>query len=57
MEELTKQKNTVKCIEQCKNYFDNLKDKLVFAPILIFCVWSKLFYVHVDASNIVIGTI
>jgi hypothetical protein len=43
--------------QDCQEFFKFLKKKLVEAPILKFPNWSRMFYVHVDAPNVTIGSI
>lgn len=43
--------------EECQKLFDELKEKLVSAPILVFPDWLKIFHVHVDALSIALGTV
>jgi hypothetical protein len=40
--------------QECNEYFELLKRKLVEATILGFPNWSRKFYVHVDASNVIV---
>lgn len=44
-------------IEKCQRSFDELKEKLVIVPILVFLDWAKEFHVHVDGSSIALGAI
>jgi hypothetical protein len=41
---------------ECQEALETLKEKLVTTPILIFPYRDKIFYVHVDASSISLGT-
>ncbi|MGI0075756.1 MAG: reverse transcriptase family protein [Nitrosotalea sp.] len=41
----------------CTLAFEELKQKLVMAPIFIFPCWTKQFHIYVDASNVAIGAI
>ena len=42
---------------ECDESFQKLKNALTHAPILKAPDWSKVFHVHVDASNFAIGCI
>ena len=41
--------------QECQKEFNELKDKLVSAPILVFLDWIKIFHVHIYASSIALG--
>ena len=41
--------------QECQRIFDTLKEKMDYAPRLVFPDWNKEFHVHVDASLIVLG--
>ena len=43
--------------ESCLKAFGKLKEKLVFAPIIIFSDWSKPFEVMFDASGVALGVV
>jgi hypothetical protein len=43
--------------QDCQESFEFLKKKLVEAPILKFHDWSRRFHVHVNASNVVVGSV
>ena len=43
--------------QECAEYFELLKRKLVEAPILRFPNWSIKFHVHINTYRITIGTI
>ena len=43
--------------DECKEAFNKLKKALIFSPILRALDWNKVFHVHIDASNFVIGCI
>jgi hypothetical protein len=43
--------------EECQNFLDTLKKKLVAMPILIFPDWKKEFHVHMDGSSIELGVV
>ena len=36
--------------QDCQENYDLLKEKLIMVPILVFPYWTRIFYVHVDAS-------
>lgn len=44
-------------IEECQIAFDQLKEKLISTPILIFPYGKKTFHVHVDASSVALRTV
>ena len=43
--------------ESCLKAFGELKEKLVFAPIIILPDWSKPFEVMCDASRVALGVV
>jgi hypothetical protein len=43
--------------QDCEESFEFLKNKLVESPILKFRDWSRKFHIHVDASNVAIGSV
>ena len=43
--------------ESCQKAFGELKEKLVFAPIIISPDWSKQFEVMCDPSGVVLGVV
>ena len=43
--------------DECEESFQKLRDALINAPILRSPDWTKIFHVHVDASNYAIGCI
>lgn len=43
--------------QKWEKYFELLKRKLIVVPILRFLNWSRKFYVHVDASNVMVWTV
>ena len=45
----------LKWTDDCQGALDELKDKLVFAPILRGPNWALPFHIHTDASNRAIG--
>ena len=57
LEELLKDNKEFEWTEEYDVSFDNLKRKLVEAPILRFPNWSVKFHVHIDASGITIGAV
>lgn len=57
LEKLLKKEAQFVWEELYQNAFDQLKEKLVSMPILIFPYWNKFFNVHIDASSVIIGTI
>ena len=57
LEEVLKEDQEFKWIEECQISFNKLKRKLVEAPILKFPNWSTKFHVHIDASRIAIRAI
>ena len=57
LEEILKEDQEFKWIEECHISFEKLKRKLVKAPILKFPNWSIKFHVHIDASILAIGAI
>ena len=44
-------------VHECTVAFEELKKRLVTAPILISPCWTKPFHVYVDASNVAIGSV
>ena len=57
MEELLRINVPYHWTEECQHSFELLKRKLVEAPILKFPDWSRKFYIHIDASSLVVGAI
>jgi hypothetical protein len=57
MDELLRKDVEFKWSQDCQESFKFLKKKLVEAPILKFPDWSRKFHVHVDASNVVVGSV
>jgi hypothetical protein len=57
IDELLKKEVEFYWSQECNKSFEILKIKLVEAPILRFPDWSKKFHVHVDASNVVVGSV
>ena len=57
MEELLIDDQEFHWTEECDISFENLKRKLVKAPILRFPNWSIKFHVYIDASGLAIGAI
>jgi hypothetical protein len=43
--------------DECQHGLDNLKEKMVTTPILVFPDWEKTFHVHGDALVIPLGAI
>lgn len=43
--------------KECQRYFNEIKQILVTAPILVFLDWTKEFHMHVDVLSIVLGAI
>ena len=43
--------------DECKSSFQKLRNTLFEAPILRASNWNKIFHVHIDASNFVIGSV
>jgi len=41
--------------DDCQKSLDTWKEKMVTEPILVFQNWKKEFYVHVNASCIMLG--
>lgn len=50
LEKLLKKEAQFVWTEECQKYFEQLKGKLVLAPIFIFLDWKQFFHVHVDAT-------
>ena len=51
-------KDTPFCWTQaCQEAFEEIKSRLIKAPILVPLDWSKPFHVHVDASHTTVGAI
>ena len=57
MDKLIRKDVEFKWIQDCQESFEFLKKKLVKAPILKFPNRSRKFHVHVDASNVVVGSV
>ena len=54
METLLKKYVKFQWNEECQKSIDMLKEKMVYAPILVFLDWKE-FHVHDDASSIALG--
>lgn len=57
MEQLLKKDATYCQNEECNKKLEMLKEKMAFAPILVFPKWDVEFHVHVDTSCIVLGVV
>ena len=55
MERLLKKDAMFVWSQECQVSFEMLKDKIAFAPILVFPDWNKEFHVHMDASSVALG--
>lgn len=42
---------------ECQASLNNLKERLVSAPILVYPDWNKMFHVHIGASRIALGAV
>jgi hypothetical protein len=57
MEKILNKKAKFRWNEEFQKGMDNLKEKPVITPILIFLEWNKEFHVHVDAYSIELGIV
>jgi hypothetical protein len=57
MENLLKKDSQFGWTDECEQSFNTLKQKMVYAPILVFPDWSREFHVHVNASSITLGAV
>lgn len=57
MEKLLKIMEAFTWSKDCQAALNNLKDKLLSAPILVYPYWNKTFHVHIDASGITLGAV
>jgi hypothetical protein len=53
--ELTKKSVPFKWTDKCQHAFDELKNRLTSAPILVYPDYNKPFILHCDASNTAVG--
>ena len=57
LEKLLKKEAHFEWSEECQRLLDQLKEKLVLAPILIFLDRKQKFHVHVDVAVVALGMV